>query len=147
MLKYSHKFEDLCDETIEFRETHLHTQSQPQIASTHCESSCSLLGPRSIALFTSHPIPCFSRTLFLSLSIVLLFLRFLSSSRSSLLSLRWNAIDSMHIWQQGSSRLTLYIGWPWFISKIKRYTNVRKLKETKILWSLWSKEFKNHKCQ
>lgn len=78
MPKYSHKFENSYDETIEFRETHLHTQSQPQIASTHCESSCSLLGPRSIALFTFPPAFIslsfslslfFSRSAFLALSL------------------------------------------------------------------------------
>lgn len=87
-------------------------KSQPQIAPMHCESSCSLLGPkRRVRL----PPPCLP----LFLSLVLLFSPFLSPSRSSLLSLRWNAIDSMHIWQQGSSRPTLYTGWPSFSQGLK----------------------------
>lgn len=56
----------------------------------------------------------------LSLSLVLLFSRFLSLLRSSLLSLRWNAIDSMHIWQQGSSRPASHTGWFSFIGGSKR---------------------------
>lgn len=85
-------FEYICYDLL----TNYNVIAKSQIASMHCESS-------SCSSFSSKPKVASSTSSSLYPSC------FFSSSHSRLLSRRWNAIDSMYIWQQDSSQLSTHL--------------------------------------